>query len=324
MAQTENDRRLDKVIAPNMPREWRRIYITPLFWLPLVLSIGLTVLLNSLIVTVGNQKLTNFAIIEQTLVIGVIALTLYTIVRERYMVKHRQRELQNELTARDSLDIAKDAFIQKTRDSLAATVKELSLLRANIPSSIPIASSMVSGIGRLEHLLKEFAVLSRVTDDSIDPESAFDAELANSASEEADKKIAAKALKVTNIGDDIQSLQTHSLLGQVISTVLDNAAEFSQEGGKVLIDSYEEDNQRTVRITNEGSGFARDPQELFGMFERGDAATDFTHGGIGLSLYLDLLIMRRLGGTITARNIADGAEVILTIPVGRLADILDR
>lgn len=311
LANTQQDNRIADIVEPDLNSIARRVYSSPIFWLPVVLSIILTFVMNLLITYVGHQQTPNYALLEQATVIGIIGLLFYGVARGSYMQKTRKAELQKQLDQRIRLDATKNDFIQSVIENLSQNIFTLVKLREEVPSTGAISNSLIEGIHRLESLVNKFSILISIKSGNLAVSTLSSSQLINDAYKSASQKIADKNLKVIKRGQDIQFLQNRILIEQVVSSVLDNAAEFSDPGSKIVIDNLSHKDKTVLRVTNEGPGFSQDPQKLFGLFKRGANAEDFTHAGIGLSLYLDMLILRRLGGNIVARNTANGAEVTI-------------
>jgi signal transduction histidine kinase len=315
LKEIEENPNLREIVQPNLPKSQLRIYLSPMFWLPIIISIILTVALNMLVVSVGGQTLDTSVLSEQAFIIAAIAILLYTIVRERSLSRRRNSAMSTLLAHRDALDKVKNQFVIETRDNLARKVTELGEVRQQLPADVTIGNNLQDGIERLQQIVDKFTILATIQSSRTHPSVVSSSQLISGSFTTAAQKIAEKKIKVTKKGDELSIKQDQILLGQVVASVLDNAAEYSKEGGEIIIEHRPSGKEAVIRIADEGAPFSKNPEELFGMFERGASSIDFTHGGMGLSLYLNRLIMRHLGGSITAKNIPDyGAEVTLKVP----------
>jgi len=103
-------------------------------------------------------------------------------------------------------------------------------------------------------------------------------------------------------------------LKQVICNVLDNAAEVSPHGIGLVVERDGDAIRLCVR--DAGSGFAPD---MLANLGKPYQSTKQRPGG-GLGLFLVVNVMRKLGGSVAARNLDDGgAEVTLRLPLASLA-----
>ncbi|SDA36478.1 two-component system, sensor histidine kinase RegB [Sphingomonas sp. NFR15] len=103
-------------------------------------------------------------------------------------------------------------------------------------------------------------------------------------------------------------------LKQVICNVLDNAAEVSPQGIGLAVERAGDAIRLSVR--DAGPGFAPD---MLANLGKPYQSTKQRPGG-GLGLFLVVNVMRKLGGSVTARNRDEGgAEVTLRLPIASLA-----
>jgi len=316
ISQTAGSAELQAIVAPNIEVERRKLYTNPLFWLPVVLSIVLTLLGNWAVSAIGSQSVSASVLLEQ-IAIGTIAIILlYTGLRLRAMRRRRKQMLADALQRRAALDQAKNKFVKDTYDLLADDVYLLAELQSKLPSEEKFVEMLGSGTARLEKLMDKFKLFTSVDSTKINVSAFTTTQLVNQALGELSEELRRKEITVDRHGQSITMQQDAALFERVVSSVLANAAEFNNQGGVIDIETRQRKNLATVVIRDNGPGFKQDPEQLFEAFKRGDSSLDFTHEGLGLDLYLDRLIMRHLGGDIRARNIpGGGAEVELRLPV---------
>jgi two-component system sensor histidine kinase RegB len=112
-------------------------------------------------------------------------------------------------------------------------------------------------------------------------------------------------------GADVQ-IVTDSTLKQIVFNLLDNAFEASPNWIQ-LTASHEEDTL-LLEVRDAGKGFAPDVLEHLGTPYQ---STKGRGGGLGLFLVVN--VVRKLGGSVTARNLMEGgAAVSLRIPLEML------
>ena len=106
------------------------------------------------------------------------------------------------------------------------------------------------------------------------------------------------------------------VLQQAVFNLLDNAAEVSPDGIDIVL-TRGDDDMLILSVIDRGGGFAPDQLADLGKpynSSKGEA-------GRGLGLFLAINVARKLGGSLTARNLADGsgAEVLLRLPLTTLS-----
>jgi two-component system sensor histidine kinase RegB len=103
-------------------------------------------------------------------------------------------------------------------------------------------------------------------------------------------------------------------LKQVLFNVLDNAYECSAL--PIRLSAFQEEANMVLEVSDRGPGFAPDMLAEFGKPYRSSKGR--TGGGLGLFLVVN--VVRKLGGTVTARNRPEGgATVTLRLPLSALA-----
>lgn len=112
-------------------------------------------------------------------------------------------------------------------------------------------------------------------------------------------------------GADVQ-IVTDSVLKQIVFNLLDNAFEASPSWIQ-LTASHEEDTL-VLEVRDAGKGFTQEILEHLGTPYQ---STKGRGGGLGLFLVVN--VVRKLGGSVTARNLSEGGAVVsLSIPLETL------
>lgn len=116
------------------------------------------------------------------------------------------------------------------------------------------------------------------------------------------------------------------LLEQVLFNILDNAAKYAPEGTGIHIRAWQDYDQLTLQISDEGPGIPpADLERIFDKFYRAHKG-DRVRAGTGLGLPIARGFVEIMGGTITAANRTDGHGAIFTItlPAGYESETLDH
>jgi len=315
VAQTTGDQNLQTIVAPDIAFERRKLYRNPMFWMPIILSVVLTVLGNWAASSIGNQSVHAAVLLQQVAIAIIAIILLYTGLRLRAMRRKRKEMLAEALRRRTELDRAKNQFVTNTYDLLAGDVFLLAEIQKKLPNEEKFVAMLGDGTERLEKLMDKFKLLATVDTTQLHVSSFTTTQVVNQALGKLADELKAKEITVDRHGRSVVLQQDAVLFERVINSVLANATEFNNAGGTIDVTTKQTKDAVTMTIRDNGPGFKQDPEQIFEAFKRGDDSLDFTHEGIGLDLYLDSLIMRHLGGDIMARNLSNtGAEVKITIP----------
>lgn len=196
----------------------------------------------------------------------------------------------------DSLTLFSPPLPQAAQESLSA-------LRAQTLQLNALASNLLD-MARLQagpvRLHKEWQPLEEIIGTSIRAVSAV---------------LASRQVRV-ELPDDLPLLAFDAvLMERVLCNLLDNACKYSVAGSDIIIKAILLADEVEVQVQNTGSGFPGDRlQVVFDPFERGNRNDDIAGSGIGLAICR--AIVDAHGGSMTARNVADGACVTFTLPCG--------
>jgi signal transduction histidine kinase len=104
---------------------------------------------------------------------------------------------------------------------------------------------------------------------------------------------------------------------QALGDLIDNALRHTPAGGGVSVVASVDHGELSIEVADTGEGFASAYlPDAFEAFSRADAARSRQAGGAGLGLAIVFAIAAAHGGTVEARNRAEGgAVVVLRIPV---------
>jgi two-component system sensor histidine kinase SenX3 len=117
----------------------------------------------------------------------------------------------------------------------------------------------------------------------------------------------------------VRVLGSESDLGLLVHNLLDNAIQYSPEGGEVRVMVRARDGDAEVRMTDTGIGIAsRDLDRIFERFYRADPARSRATGGTGLGLSIVRHVAESHGGTVDVRSVLGaGSTFIVRLPLAR-------
>lgn len=103
-------------------------------------------------------------------------------------------------------------------------------------------------------------------------------------------------------------------LAQVLSNLLNNAAKYTGEGGKIMLSVTRKDADVVIEVQDTGIGIATDilPQ-IFDLFTQADHTLAHSQGGLGIGLTLVRQLVEKHGGTVTAKSAGVGQGSTFTV-----------
>jgi len=125
------------------------------------------------------------------------------------------------------------------------------------------------------------------------------------------------ALNVSVPGDDVTISGDETRLVQAVSNLLNNAAKYMDDGGRIDLSAAVEDGIAVVRVRDAGIGLAREMLDvIFQRFVQVGSSRYAAEGGLGLGLSLVKAIAELHGGRVEARSdgIGMGSEFIMRLP----------
>ena len=112
-------------------------------------------------------------------------------------------------------------------------------------------------------------------------------------------------------------------LAQVFSNLLNNAANYTEEGGSIELRASGDADDITVSVRDNGIGIAADMLgAVFRLFAQADASLERVQGGLGVGLTLARHLVELHQGSIEAKSqgIGHGSEFVVRLPRARQAD----
>ncbi|MFN2571104.1 MAG: PAS domain S-box protein [Gemmatimonadales bacterium] len=116
-------------------------------------------------------------------------------------------------------------------------------------------------------------------------------------------------------------------LAQIFANVLNNAAKFTNRGGKIRVVAQRDAASVTISVRDNGMGIAREflPQ-VFELFTQADHSLERSRSGLGIGLTLVKGLVELHGGTIEVKSdgLGAGTEVLVRLPISQPAVATDE
>jgi two-component system CheB/CheR fusion protein len=107
-------------------------------------------------------------------------------------------------------------------------------------------------------------------------------------------------------------------LEQIISNLIENAAKYTEPGGRIALNLTQENDEAVLSVRDNGIGLAPEQLEaVFDLFAQVDSSLARSGGGLGIGLTLVRRVLELHGGRIEARSdgLGHGSEFIVRLPV---------
>lgn len=114
-------------------------------------------------------------------------------------------------------------------------------------------------------------------------------------------------------------------LAQVIANLLNNAAKYTDKGGRIWLSAERDGNQIVCRVRDTGAGLtAEQMSRIFKLFEQADPSIEKSRGGLGIGLTLARMLVEMHGGTleVTSPGLGLGSEFSIHLPMDPAVDSL--
>ena len=110
-------------------------------------------------------------------------------------------------------------------------------------------------------------------------------------------------------------------LAQVVSNLLNNAAKYTEEGGKIEVRTEDGEEMATIRVRDNGMGIPTEMlSSIFELFKQVDHSLDRAQGGLGIGLTLVHKLVEMHDGCVEAFSEGPnrGSEFVVHLPIWRL------
>jgi len=225
-------------------------------------------------------------------------------------------------------DRQKDEFLatlaHELRNPLAPLLNAQDILRVsgNDPKATQAAREMMARqLHQLVQLVNDLLDVSRISTGKmvLKKETTALAGIMQTALEAAAPLVDQRGhrLQVELPQEPVWLLADATRLAQVFVNLLNNAAKFTDPGGRIGLHAAQQGNELVVSVTDNGLGFAATLQPvIFDMFVQADRSLERAHAGLGVGLSLARYLVEAHGGSITASSAGpgQGSEFTVRLP----------
>jgi signal transduction histidine kinase len=110
-------------------------------------------------------------------------------------------------------------------------------------------------------------------------------------------------------------------LSQIFANLLNNAAKYTDPGGRIELQARREQDRVVVTVRDNGIGMAPETvRDAFGLFSQATPALQRSQGGLGIGLYLVRSLAELHGGSVSAASAGVGGGSVFTVTLPLAAD----
>ncbi len=229
-------------------------------------------------------------------------------------------------------DRLKDEFLatlaHELRNPLAPLLNALNVRRASSAGAAddPLQQIMERQLALLVRLIDDLLDVARITRGKLvlRPQATTLQEVLQAAVELAMPLIEQGGHKLhTQLPPQPIELHVDPLrLSQVFANLLNNAAKYSDAGGRIDLVASSDGDQVEVAVRDSGIGLSPEQcREIFELFRQADTAIERARGGLGIGLTLVRRLTELHGGKVTVRSegLGCGSEFHVCLPCSPLA-----
>jgi PAS domain S-box-containing protein len=230
--------------------------------------------------------------------------------------------------AEEALQLAdrrKDEFLamlaHELRNPLAPISSAADMLRiaySNEPRVKQISDIVARQVTHMRHLVDDLLDVSRVTRGLV-AISCQPTDLRRVVSEAVEQsrplvETRRHQLEVALPGEALTVNGDHTRLVQVVANLLNNAAKYTHEGGRIEVALAAGDGQARLTVRDNGTGIGPDLLPVvFDLFTQGSRTLDRAQGGLGLGLALVRKLVELHGGEVSASSPGQGQGSTFTV-----------
>ena len=282
------------------------------------------------------ELLGNVTVLERPVRVTTLISSLRTAIRatrRQYQIRDQLTELQRAEAQLRDIDRRKDEFLatlaHELRNPLAPMRNALQILRLKSGDRAgveQVRGMMERQLTQMVRLIDDLLDVSRITRGklALRKERIGLAAVISDAVDTARPHIEAAGHQLTvELPAEPVYLDADPVrLAQVLSNLLNNAAKYTERGGKIWVVAERRNGEVEVRVRDTGIGIPKESlPSIFEMFAQVDRSLEKSHGGLGIGLTLVKRLTEMHGGSVEAKSegVGKGTEFIVRLPAARIA-----
>jgi signal transduction histidine kinase len=245
------------------------------------------------------------------------ASVFFELYQQRHQIAAQRDELKAYADALTEADRRKDEFLatlaHELRNPLSPIRNGLDILRASptAPKAEEIRDMMDRQLSHLVRLVDDLLDVSRVSQGKVElrKQQIALSELIKTAVEASNPLISAGRHELILDLPDAEVWLDADLtrLSQVVSNLLNNAAKYTPEGGRIVLSARRDGDEVAIAVSDNGIGIPADMlPRVFDLFTQVRDTLDRSHGGLGIGLALVKQLVEMHGGSIAAESAGPG------------------
>ena len=284
---------------------------------------------DSMTVADALRTLGNVILLERPVRVS----SLISAARAALRARARQYQSRAQLLSLEENDRRKDEFLatlaHELRNPLAPIRNSVELLRLageNVPIVQNLSDMMGRQVAHMVRLVDDLLEISRITRGTIELRRApVSLSSVVAAAVETSRPVIDAAdhrLELDLPSEDIWLHADPTRLAQVFSNLLNNAAKYTDPGGRIRLTARSHGDEIELQVCDNGIGIpAPLLPRVFDMFAQGHSASERASDGLGIGLTLVRSLVEMHGGKVTAASDGPGLGSVMTVrlPVGEPA-----
>ena len=252
--------------------------------------------------------------------------------------RHAESALRQKMEQLADADRRKDEFLamlgHELRNPLAPVTTALQLMRLHSDEPLRVTRARETIERQVEHmtrLIDDLLDVSRITRGKIElrHEAVVLSSLVSRAVEAARPVIDERGHRLTlDLPDEPVAISGDpARLEQVLANLLNNAAKYTDVGGRIWVRAFVEDGQLVLSVKDNGAGLTPAMREqAFDLFVQGPDVRAYARGGLGIGLTLVRRLVEMHKGTVEVRSdgLGEGSEFIVRLPLGVVSQVTPR
>jgi len=299
----------------------RTIYRSPIVWVPLALSVALTIITNMLVRVYGEQTLSAGTIAQQIILLLIGGVLVYTAARMAVQRREQRKVLEQSRAKVRALNTAKITFARKVSRELTDDILHLNgyIQQVQPGADASVASILAEGLERLERLVARFTVLNSVYESQPQQTVINVARVVDEALQTARQQNPAVSVAMNEEVETLTASRSGWFVTRLFQDIFASMAPLAG-GGVIKVETHRSRDTTEVVITGPAQHDAP-AEDLFSVYSRSDQETAGTFSTDDqdsrmhrLDLYLDQMIADELQATLSADRVRGRARVAIALP----------